>query len=55
MQEFDPFKTQVTNDASPSNNKAIVVLGVLTIVTVGALLLVYIHKKQHRKNIKKKD
>lgn len=46
MKEFDPFKTPVTNDASPSNNKAIVVFGVLTIVTVAALVLFYIHKKQ---------
>ena len=46
MKEFDPFKTPVTNDAGPSNNKAIVVLGVLTIVTVGALVLLYLDKKQ---------
>ena len=46
MKEFDPFKTPVTKDASPSNNKAIVVLGALTIVTVAALVLFYIHKKQ---------
>ena len=46
MKEFDPFKTPVTNDASPSNNKAIVVLGVLTIVTFAALVLFYINKKQ---------
>ncbi len=55
MKEFDPFKTPVTNDAGPSNNKAIVFLGVLTIVTVGALLMFYIHKKQYLKNIKKKE
>ena len=46
MKEFDPFKTPVRNDAGPSNNKAIVVLGVLTIVTVAALVLFYVHKKQ---------
>jgi len=46
MKEFDPFKTTVTKDASPSNNRAIVFLGVLTIVTVAALVLFYIHKKQ---------
>jgi hypothetical protein len=46
MKEFDPFKTPVRNDASPSNNNAIVALGVFTIVTVAALLMFYIHKKQ---------
>ncbi len=46
MKEFDPFKTPVRNDAGPSNNKTIVVLGVLTIVTVAALVLFYIQKKQ---------
>lgn len=46
MKEFDPFKTLVRNDVSQSNNKAIVALGVLTIVTVAALVLFYIHKKQ---------
>jgi hypothetical protein len=46
MKEFDPFKTPVRNDAGPSNNKAIFAFGVLTIVTLAALVLLYLHKKQ---------
>jgi LPXTG-motif cell wall-anchored protein len=46
MKEFDPFNTPVTNNTNPSNNTAIVVLGALSLVTLAALVMFYIHNKQ---------